>query len=70
MTKEQLTTMRYAGVLKLLEECSPHVPEDTREMIEAAFEHACEDGSFTWRRFGDRCEIEVAATFAIPMCAA
>lgn len=51
--------MRYAGVLKLLEECSPHVPESLREAIESAHADAVATGKFTARRVLDRCEIKV-----------
>jgi hypothetical protein len=59
MTKAQKTTMRYAGVLGLLSECSVYVPEEIRESIEQAFADASEDGSFRWCRVLDRVEIEV-----------
>lgn len=50
--------MRYLGVLGLLCECSVHVPEDVRDMIESALEDACEDGKLTYRRILNRFEIE------------
>lgn len=51
--------MLYLGTLKLLEECSPYVPEELRESIENAFEDACSDGRLIWSRILNRCEIEV-----------
>lgn len=59
MDKLSLLRMRYAGVLKLLEEASPYVPEEIREAIEAAHEDACADGTFRRRRDLNRCVIEV-----------
>lgn len=54
--------MRYLGALGLLAECSVHVPEDLREMIETAFDHAVAANSgLSWRRILDRLEIEVRA---------
>jgi hypothetical protein len=51
---------RYLGALGLLAECSVHVPEDIREMIEAAFEDACAAASgLYWRRILSRLEIGV-----------
>jgi len=52
--------MRYAGVLKLLEQCSVYVPEEIRECIESAFLDATRNGPFKWRRVLDRMEIEVS----------
>lgn len=52
--------MRYLGVLKLLEECSPFVDEDTRVSIKQAFVDACEaipDLRFT--RILNRLQIDV-----------
>lgn len=51
--------MRYAGVLKLLEECSPYVPEHVRESIERAHADAVAAGGYRTRRLLNRCEIEV-----------
>lgn len=52
--------MRYLGTLGLLAECSVYVPEDIREMIEAAFKDACvADPTLTHRRILNRLEIEV-----------
>ena len=50
--------MQYLGVLGLLGQCSVHVPEDIREMIESAFNDACGDGSLQYRRLINRLEIE------------
>jgi hypothetical protein len=51
---------RYLGTLGLLAECSVYVPEDIREMIQAAFEDACAaDAGLCWRRILSRLEIEV-----------
>ena len=51
--------MRYLGALGLLCACSVHVPEDIREMIEAALADACEaNPGLTWRRVLGRLEIE------------
>lgn len=49
--------MRYLGVLGLLGECSVHVPEELREQIETAMEHACADGRLKWKRVLNRIEI-------------
>jgi len=52
--------MRYIGVLKLLENASPHVPEDDREIIEFAFEDAVSHhGSLKTHRLLNRVCIEV-----------
>jgi hypothetical protein len=59
MTTQLPIQARYAGVLKLLEECSPYVPEELREMIEIAHADAAATGPFKARRVLDRCEIEV-----------
>lgn len=58
-TKDGELRMRYAGVLKVLEECSVYVPEDVREMIEHAFTDAAATGRFKWRRVLNRLEIDV-----------
>lgn len=52
--------MRYLGVLKLLEECSPYVPEQLREQIEYAMTDAVEasEGQLRTRRTFNRIEIE------------
>jgi hypothetical protein len=52
--------VRYLGCLGLLGECAVYVPEDLRQMIEAAFEDAIEasGGTLKWRRILDRLEIE------------
>jgi hypothetical protein len=61
--------MRYLGTLGLLTECSVYVPEDVRESIETAFEHACSaDPMLKWRRILNRIEIEV--DFSMPRQAA
>lgn len=52
--------MRYVGVLSLLSECSPYVPEDLRESIEQAFQDACADGRLRYRRILNRLDLEVA----------
>ncbi len=50
--------IRYLGVLGLLADCSLYVPEDIREMIELAFDHACSgDRSLRWSRTLSRLEI-------------
>lgn len=52
--------MRYLGVLGILSECSVYVPEEEREMIEAAFIDACESHpSLRWKRILNRIELEV-----------
>jgi len=51
--------LRYLGVLKLLEECSPHVDEELREQIQTAMVHACEHHPLTTRRVMNRVIIEV-----------
>ncbi len=52
--------MRYLGVLKLLETCSPHVEEIDREMIELAFNDACKHHpSLRVGRLLNRITIEV-----------
>jgi len=49
---------RYLGVLGLLVQCSVYVPEDVREIIEAALEDACiADPGLAWKRILDRLEI-------------
>lgn len=52
--------MRYLGVLKILEEASPYVPQEVREMIEDAFADACkyDDTLVTYAQLNRRC-IEV-----------
>jgi hypothetical protein len=53
--------IRYLGALGLLAECFVYVPEDIREMIEAAFKDACEaNPNLKCRRLLDRLEIEVS----------
>lgn len=49
---------RYLGVLGLLAECSVHVPDDTREMIEAAMLDAAAHHPLRVRRILNRLEIE------------
>ncbi|MHA1379279.1 MAG: hypothetical protein ACTSRG_12925 [Candidatus Helarchaeota archaeon] len=49
--------MRYIGVLGLLCEASVSVPEEIRESIECALEHACEDKTITYKRVLNRFEI-------------
>jgi len=53
--------MRYLGCLKLLEDCSPYVPEEIREGIEMAHDDAVEasNGTLRARSVLDRREIEV-----------
>jgi hypothetical protein len=52
--------MRYLGALGLLADCSVHVPEDLREMIERALTEACAAYAYLkWRRILDRLEIDV-----------
>lgn len=52
--------LRYLGTLGLLAECSVHVPEDLREMIQEAFDDACKaDPQLKQRRILNRLEIEV-----------
>jgi hypothetical protein len=53
--------MRYLGVLGLLCEASPYVPEEIRESMEQALEDACRDGRLRFRRILDRFEIEAVA---------
>lgn len=49
---------RYLGVLGLLTQCSPYVPEALREVIEDAMDTAClANPSLAWRRVIDRVEI-------------
>ena len=50
----------YLGCLGLLGECSVHVPDELREMIEEAFRDACQDGQLRYRRILNRLEIESA----------
>lgn len=50
--------MRYLGALGLLSECSVYVPEEIRERIETAMEHACADGKLKWKRTLDLIQIE------------
>lgn len=50
--------MRYLGVLGILGEVSVYVPEEDRETIAEAFEHACAHHPLKWRRVLDRLEIE------------
>lgn len=58
--REKNERMRYLGCLGLLAECSVHVPEDLRDLIERAMEDACAAiPTLTWRRILDRIEIEV-----------
>lgn len=57
--------LRYLGVLGLLENCSPHVDEETRECIEQAFTDACQaHPTLMWRRVLDRVEISVLDEYA------
>ncbi len=58
--------MRYLGVLGLLGECAVYVPEELREQIETAMEHACSDGRLKWRRVLDRIEIESNPNYVPP----
>jgi hypothetical protein len=52
--------MRYLGALGLLADCSVHVPEDLREMIERALTEACAAYPYLkWRRILDRLEVDV-----------
>lgn len=52
--------MRYLGLLGILSEASPHVPDDIREMIQDAFIDAENDPQFSlrYRRILNRLEIE------------
>jgi hypothetical protein len=55
---EPVDRMKYLGLLGLLTECSVHVPEELREMIESAFDDAVEEiPTLRWRRILDRIEI-------------
>ena len=59
--------MRYLGVLKLLEECSPHVDEETRGCIEQAFADAVrEHDTLKTRSILNRLEIDVKMEGATP----
>lgn len=52
--------MRYLGVLKLLENASPHVSEEDREVIESAMADAIRHhGNLTTKRILNRVCIEV-----------
>lgn len=52
--------MRYLGVLKLLENASPHVSEEDREVIEDAMADACRNhGTLETGRVLNRVTIEV-----------
>ena len=53
--------MRYLGCLGLLAECAVYVPEDQRDMIEAAMEDAATAmPGFRWRRILNRIDCEFA----------
>ena len=54
--------IRYLGTLGLLAECGVYVPNDLRDMIEAALRDACAaNPTLRWRRILNRFVIESAA---------
>lgn len=68
MSNPAAAKMRYLGVLGLLAECSVHVPEDLRQMIEEAFtDAAAANPALRWRRILNRVEIDVQITPATPL---
>ena len=54
------TSTRYLGCLGLLADCAVYVPEDLREMIEAAITDAIDAGEpIRYRRIINHIEVEV-----------